>query len=103
MSGIPAESEDEVGTAPGQVEQARVAAAVRELLLAVGEDPDRPGLQDSQGRVARAYAETFSGLGQDPYDVLSTTFDENQDELVLVKDFPLYSTCEHHLVPFHGM
>ncbi|HEY4605618.1 MAG TPA: GTP cyclohydrolase I FolE [Blastococcus sp.] len=103
MSGIPAESEDEVGTAPGQVDQARVAAAVRELLLAVGEDPDRPGLQDTPARVARAYAETFAGLGQDPYDVLSTTFDENHDELVLVKDIPLYSTCEHHLVPFHGM
>jgi GTP cyclohydrolase I len=103
MSGIPAESEDEVGTAPGQVDQARVAAAVRELLLAVGEDPDRPGLQDTPARVARAYTETFAGLGQDPYDVLSTTFDENHDELVLVKDIPLYSTCEHHLVPFHGM
>src|SRR3954466_12803937 len=102
MSGIPAESEDEVGTAPGQVDQARVAAAVRELLLAVGEDPDRPGLQDTPARVARAYAETFAGLGQDPYDVLATTFDENHDELVLVKDIPLYSTCEHHLVTWHG-
>src|SRR3954463_5505023 len=102
MSGIPAESEDEVGTAPGQVDQARVAAAVRELLLAVGEDPDRPGLQDTPARVARAYAETFAGLGQDPYDVLATTFDEDHDELVLVRDIPMYSTCEHHLVPFHG-
>jgi GTP cyclohydrolase I len=80
-----------------------VAAAVRELLIAVGEDPDRPGLQDTPARVARAYAETFAGLGQDPYDVLSTTFDEDHDELVLVKDIPMYSTCEHHLVPFHGV
>src|SRR3954465_11721562 len=80
----------------------RAEAAVRELLIAVGEDPDRPGLQDTPGRVARAYAETFGGLGQDPMEILSTTFDENHDELVLVKDIPMYSTCEHHLVPFHG-
>jgi len=87
---------------PG-VDHARAAAAVRELLIAVGEDPDRPGLQDTPDRVARAYAETFAGLWQDPADVLSTTFDEDHDELVLVKDIPMYSTCEHHLVPFHGM
>jgi GTP cyclohydrolase I len=68
----------------------------------VGEDPDRPGLRDTPGRVARAYAEIFGGLGQDPGEILSTTFDENHDELVLVKDIPMYSTCEHHLVPFHG-
>src|SRR3978361_125418 len=74
----------------------------RGLLLAVGEDPDRPGLQDTPARVARAYAETFAGLSQDPNDVLATTFDENHDEMVLVKDIPMYSTCEHHLVPFHG-
>ncbi len=86
-----------------KIDEARAAAAIRELLLAVGEDPDRPGLQDTPGRVARSYAETFAGLGQDPYDVLSTTFDENHDELVLVKDIPMYSTCEHHLVPFHGV
>src|SRR3954467_10610489 len=102
MSGIPAESEDEGGTAPGQVDQARAAAAVCELLIAVGEDPDRTGLQDTPARVARAYAETFAGLSQDPYDILATTFDEDHDEMVLVKDIPMYSTCEHHLVPFHG-
>jgi GTP cyclohydrolase I len=78
-------------------------AAVRELLLAIGEDPDRPGLQDTPDRVARAYAETFAGLWQDPADVLATTFDEDHDEMVLVKDIPMYSTCEHHLVPFHGV
>jgi GTP cyclohydrolase I len=89
------------GGRPG-VDQARVEAAVRELLLAVGEDPDRPGLQETPARVARAYAETFAGLGQDPADVLATTFDEDHDELVLVRDIPMYSTCEHHLVPFHG-
>ena len=78
------------------------AAAVRELLLAVGEDPDREGLQATPDRVARAYAEIFAGLHVDPDEVLQTTFDENHDELVLVKDIPLYSTCEHHLVPWHG-
>jgi len=88
---------------PGGVDQARAEAAVRELLLAVGEDPDRPGLQDTPGRVARAYTEIFAGLWQDPYEVLTATFDEDHDELVLVKDIPMYSTCEHHLVPFHGV
>jgi GTP cyclohydrolase I len=98
MSAVPAEP-----LGHGGVDLERAAAAVRELLLAVGEDPDRPGLLDTPARVARAYAETFAGLGQDPYDVLSTTFDEDHDELVLVKDIPMYSTCEHHLVPFHGV
>jgi len=84
------------------VDLARIRRAVREILLAVGEDPDRPGLQDTPARVARAYAETFAGLRQDPYEVLATTFDEDHDELVLVRDIPMYSTCEHHLVPFHG-
>jgi GTP cyclohydrolase I len=84
------------------IDVARAEAAVRELLLAVGEDPDREGLRATPGRVARAYAEVFAGLHIDPDDVLQTTFDENHDELVLVKDIPLYSTCEHHLVPWHG-
>ncbi len=88
--------------APSAIDQARAEAAVRELLIAVGEDPDRPGLRDTPARVARAYAETFGGLHQDPLEVLATTFDEDHDELVLVRDIPLYSTCEHHLVPFHG-
>jgi GTP cyclohydrolase IA len=85
------------------IDQERVAAAVREILIAVGEDPDRPGLVDTPARVARAYAENFAGLAQDPHDVLATTFDEDHDELVLVKDIPMFSTCEHHLVPFHGL
>jgi GTP cyclohydrolase I len=85
------------------IDAARIEAAVREILIAVGEDPDRPGLVDTPARVARAYAETFAGLAQDPYEVLATTFDEDHDELVLVKDIPMYSTCEHHLVPFHGV
>ncbi len=101
MSDLDAEAEALLRPAPG-VDLERAAAAVRELLIAVGEDPDRPGLRDTPGRVARAYAETFAGLWQDPGDVLATTFDEDHDELVLVKDIPMYSTCEHHLVPFHG-
>ena len=102
MNAVPAEPTDPFRPGPGRVDEARAAAAVRELLLAVGEDPDRPGLRDTPGRVARAYAEIFGGLGQDPVEILSTTFDENHDELVLVRDIPMYSTCEHHLVPFHG-
>lgn len=82
---------------------ARAEAAVRELLLAVGEDPNREGLKDTPARVARAYAETFAGLRQEPEDVLTTTFDLGHEEMVLVKDIEVYSTCEHHLVPFHGV
>lgn len=82
---------------------ARAEAAVRELLIAVGEDPEREGLQDTPARVARAYREVFSGLYTDPSEVLSRTFDEDHRELVLVRDIPIYSTCEHHLVPFHGV
>jgi GTP cyclohydrolase I len=85
------------------VDRERAEAAVRELLLAVGEDPDRPGLRETPARVARAYTEVFAGLWQEPHEVLATTFDEDHDELVLVKDIPMYSTCEHHLVPFHGV
>jgi GTP cyclohydrolase IA len=105
MSEIPGEPDDVLLPAPPRpgVDHARAEAAVRELLLAVGEDPDRPGLKETPGRVARAYAETFAGLWQDPVEVLATTFDEDHDELVLVKDIPMYSTCEHHLVPFHGV
>ncbi|BCO33961.1 MULTISPECIES: GTP cyclohydrolase I FolE [Mycobacterium] len=84
-------------------DQARVEAAVRELLYAIGEDPDRHGLEDTPARVARTYREMFAGLYTDPDTVLNTTFDEQHDELVMVKDIPLYSTCEHHLVAFHGV
>ncbi|BBY33231.1 GTP cyclohydrolase 1 [Mycolicibacter minnesotensis] len=84
-------------------DQARAEAAVRELLLAVGEDPDRPGLVDTPGRVARAYKEIFAGLYTDPDTVLETTFDEQHEELVIVREIPMYSTCEHHLVSFHGV
>ncbi len=84
-------------------DQDRAEAAVRELLLAVGEDPDRDGLRETPARVARAFREMFGGLYTDPDAVLDKTFDEGHDELVLVKQIPMYSTCEHHLVAFHGM
>jgi GTP cyclohydrolase I len=93
---------DPVAAPAGGVDQARVEAAVRELLAAIGENPDRDGLQRTPARVARSYAEIFAGLFVDPDEVLLTTFDENHDELVLVKDIPVYSICEHHLVPWHG-
>jgi GTP cyclohydrolase I len=80
----------------------RIEQAVREILAAIGEDPDRDGLVDTPARVARAYAEQFSGLSQDPEDVLGTVFDADHDELILVRDIEVYSTCEHHLVPFFG-
>jgi len=84
------------------IDTARIERAVREILLAIGEDPDRDGLLDTPARVARAYAEQFSGLAQRPEDVLSTVFDADHDELILVRDIEIYSTCEHHLVPFFG-
>jgi GTP cyclohydrolase IA len=84
------------------IDQVRIERAVREILLAVGEDPDRDGLRDTPARVARAYAEQFAGLRGDPEDVLTTVFDADHDEMVLVRDIELYSTCEHHLTPFFG-
>jgi GTP cyclohydrolase IA len=86
-----------------KIDRARAEAAVRELLYAIGEDPDREGLRETPARVARAYEEIFQGLYTDPDEVLNRTFDEQHQELILVKDIPLFSTCEHHLVPFHGM
>ncbi|SDY12470.1 GTP cyclohydrolase I [Saccharopolyspora shandongensis] len=83
-------------------DQARAEAAVRELLIAAGEDPDREGLRDTPARVARAYRELFAGLYTNPDEVLDRTFDEAHEELVLVRDIPVYSQCEHHLLPFHG-
>ena len=86
-----------------EFDQPRAEAAVRELLLAVGEDPGRDGLKATPARVARAFREMFAGLYVDPDSVLDTTFDEGHSELVLVRQIPMYSTCEHHLVAFHGM
>ncbi|GAA3843621.1 MULTISPECIES: GTP cyclohydrolase I FolE [Brevibacterium] len=85
------------------IDHGRIAAAVREILFAVGEDPDREGLQETPARVARAYEEIFAGLHHDPAEILSVTFDISHEEMVLVRDIDLYSMCEHHLVPFHGV
>lgn len=89
------------------VEQAvdlhRIERAVREILIAVGEDPDREGLVRTPARVARAYAELFAGLRVDPAQVLTTTFEANHEELVLVRDLDVTSLCEHHLLPFRGV
>jgi GTP cyclohydrolase IA len=84
------------------VDLPRIERAVREILIAIGEDPDRSGLKDTPSRVARAYAEQFAGLGQHPKDVLTTVFDADHDEMVLVRDIEMFSTCEHHLTPFFG-
>ncbi|MDT5222526.1 MAG: cyclohydrolase [Mycobacterium sp.] len=81
----------------------RAEAAVRELLVALGEDPDRDGLRDTPARVVRAYREIFAGLYTDPASVLNAMFDEDHNEMVIVKEIPMYSTCEHHLVSFHGV
>ncbi|MGC3954583.1 MAG: GTP cyclohydrolase I FolE [Propionicimonas sp.] len=85
------------------IDHDRVAAAVREILIGIGEDPDRDGLRDTPGRVARAYAEMFTGLEADAGEVLATTFDLGHDEMVLVRDIEVWSTCEHHLLPFTGV
>ena len=85
------------------VDLPKIEAAVREILVAIGEDPDRDGLLDTPKRVAKAYAEFFAGLHKDGGEVLGTTFDIEHEELVLVKDIPFYSMCEHHLLPFYGV
>ena len=86
-----------------EFDHARAEAAIRELLYAMGEDPEREGLKETPARVARAYAEVTSGLRQTPEDVLTTTFDIGHNEMVLVRDIELWSMCEHHLVPFTGV
>src|SRR5450759_3944089 len=88
---------------PAPIDLQRVEHAVRELLFAIGEDPDRDGLKATPARVARSYTEIFAGLAQEPEDVLTTSFEVGHDELILVRDIEVYSTCEHHLVPFHGV
>ncbi len=80
----------------------RIERAVREILLAIGEDPNREGLRETPARVARMYAELFDGLGQDPEQHLSALFDENHHEMVVLRDIPFNSMCEHHLMPFEG-
>ena len=84
------------------IDHQRIEAAVREILLAIGEDPERDGLKETPARVARLYGEICSGLHEDPSKHLDTTFEVDHDEIVLVRDIPIYSICEHHLVPFFG-
>jgi GTP cyclohydrolase IA len=85
------------------VDKARIEKAVREILEAVGEDPDRDGLVRTPQRVADMYSEILGGLHQDPDSVLDVTFEAGHDEMVMVRDIPLFSACEHHLTPFHGV
>lgn len=87
----------------GPVDQARIEAAVREMLLAIGEDPDREGLRQTPNRIARAYAELFAGLREDPRQHLHATFDEGHREMVVLREIPFASLCEHHLLPFTGV
>ena len=91
------------GGAKSEFDQARAEKAVTELLLAIGEDPTRDGLKDTPKRVAKAFRENFSGLWQQPEDVLTTTFDIGHQELVIVREIEVFSHCEHHLTPFHGV
>lgn len=84
------------------IDQEKIAAGVHMILEAIGDDPNREGLRETSQRVARMYAEVFQGLYQDPKELISVFFDEQHDEMVLVKDIPFYSMCEHHLLPFHG-
>lgn len=84
------------------MDTARIRAAVREIIIGVGEDPDREGIRDTPRRVADMYAEVFAGLREDPADVLRVGFEEGHQEMVIVKDIPFYSMCEHHFLPFHG-
>jgi GTP cyclohydrolase I len=90
------------GVLAPEIDQPRIAAAVREILEAIGEDPSRNGLLDTPNRVARMYAEVCAGLHDEPALHLATTFEAGHDEMVMVRDIPLYSLCEHHLIPFLG-
>jgi len=93
----------DAGRALHPFDEARAAAAVRELLLALGEDPDREGLKETPARVARSFKENFEGLWKSPEEVLTTTFDIGHEELVIIRDIEVFSHCEHHLTPFHGV
>jgi GTP cyclohydrolase I len=103
LQGSLSAEEDETSTRKGrEVDQPRIARAVREILYAVGEDPDREGLRETPGRVARMYAELFGGLHEDPRVHLRKFFTEKYDEVVLVRDIAFNSMCEHHMLPFMG-
>jgi GTP cyclohydrolase I len=97
----PISAPEAVVTAP--VDQQRIEAAVREILIAIGEDPERDGLLQTPSRVAKAYEELVAGMRQNPAEVLSTTFDLGHEELIVVRDIEVQSLCEHHMLPFHGV
>ena len=101
-NGMSCTGDDDTGLAPPEVDLQRIRSAVREILLAVGENPDREGLQETPDRVARMYAEVFAGLHQDPRVHLKKHFTQKYDEMVLIKDIQFESFCEHHLLPFSG-
>ena len=84
------------------LDDARIRAAVGEVILALGEDPSREGLRETPRRIAQMYAEIFAGLGIDPKSLLAVQFEESDDEMVILRDIPFFSTCEHHFLPFHG-
>src|SRR5215204_530339 len=90
------------GNGQSPVDQPRIERAVQEILIAIGEDPDRDGLLETPGRVARMYSEIFGGLQESPDHHLSVNFEADHDEMVMVRDIPMYSVCEHHLIPFIG-
>jgi GTP cyclohydrolase I len=101
LASVPAEDTDSRDELP-RFDRPRIERAVREILLAIGEDPERDGLKETPRRVARMYEDIFSGLKADPGDHLSVVFEADHDEMVMVKDIPVYSVCEHHLVPWFG-
>lgn len=100
-TGIHAHTRPPVLTEP--IDTERITAAVREIIAAIGEDPEREGLRETPRRIADMYAEIFAGLRTDPFEFLKVTFDEAYAEMVVLKDIPFYSTCEHHFAPFHGV
>jgi GTP cyclohydrolase I len=101
LRAIPPEPHPDEAQRPA-IDRPRVERAVREILVAIGEDPDRDGLQATPARVADMFTEIFSGLGEDPAAYLTVRFDADHDEMVMLRDIPLYSSCEHHLLPFIG-
>jgi GTP cyclohydrolase I len=85
------------------IDQDKIKRAVHDILVAIGEDPSREGIKETPRRIAEMYAEVFSGMKEDPREVLSVGFEEGHNEMVILKDIPFYSMCEHHLLPFYGM
>ena len=97
------DSKENMELKEGKMDKEKIKRAVRDILEAIGEDPDREGLKETPDRVARMYEEIFCGIFQDPREHLKVTFpEESHEEMVIVKDIPFYSCCEHHLVPFFG-